>query len=227
MTTSTSCAIGCHTLSVPCPPDVPDEASPLTAAWRHHVAADETLLRSLERRHREKHRRYHTLSHVDAVVAQAIELATTEDVADLGAIVAAALYHDAVYEPQSRSNERASARLARRDLLALGWAESRVDHVSALIEATATHVDPPDHDHAVLFDADLSILGASPERYAAYVDAVRAEYRHVDDATWSAGRRSVLQGFLDRPAIYATATGVDRWDTAARVNLAGELAALS
>ena len=50
---------------------------------------------------------------------------------------------------------------------------------------------------------------------------------YVDGATWSAGRRSVLQGFLDRPAIYATATGVDRWDTAARVNLAGELAALS
>ncbi len=156
-----------------------------------------------------------------------VEISTTEDVGDLPAVVAAALYHDAVYEPASPANERASARLARRDLATLGWAQDRITHVAHMIEATTDHLAPPDPDHAVLFDADLMILGAPPADYASYVDGVRAEYRHVDDDAWRTGRSRVLEAFLTRETIYATATGRARWERAARANLTAELAAFS
>lgn len=188
---------------MPSPIDADNGAppSPLDDAWRRHLSTDPALLARLIARHREKHRRYHTVAHVEAVVGTVIELGAIEDVDDLGAVVAGALDHDAVYEPASPANERASARLARRDLTTLGWGADRITHVTRMIEATKDHRAPPDHDHAVLFDADLSILGAEPADYASYVDAVRAEYRHVDDVAWRMGRRDVLQAFLAREAV--------------------------
>jgi predicted metal-dependent HD superfamily phosphohydrolase len=55
---------------------------------------------------------------------------------------------------------------------------------------------------------------------------VRAEYRHVTDDEWRIGRAAVLEGFLERPAIYSTPTARDRWETRARANLTAELASL-
>lgn len=206
---------------------VTDTAHPrLSELWHLHVADDDELLDRLLVRHREKHRRYHDVSHVAWVVGCVDDLAAVEATLDVDAVVAAAFYHDAVYEPTSAANERASARLARRDLASLGWTPGRASHVAAMIEATKDHRAPPDIDHAVLFDADLSILGAHPDHYRAYVDAVRAEYRHVDDEAWAVGRRQVLEGFLDRTTIYATTTGRDRWEAAARANIERERDAL-
>lgn len=200
--------------------------APMTVAWREHVSSELTLLDRLVARHREKHRRYHGLGHLDAVVATVVELGATDPADDLGAVVAAAFYHDAIYEPESPANERASARLARRDLATLEWAGARTAHVGKMIEATKGHVAPPDADHALMFDADLAILGTTAEQYAAYLDQVRAEYRHLDDDAWRAGRRAFVQALLARHAIYSTQTARDRWEVLARSNLAAEVRSL-
>ena len=166
------------------------------------------------------------------------ELAATEPVDDVGAVVVAAFFHDAVYDPRASDNESASARLADHELAALGWDETRRQRVTTMVEATATHavpnapgVDPGidpgiDLDTAVLLDADLAVLGSEPASYQAYVAGVRSEYAHVSADDWRAGRTQVLQSFLDRPALYATATGRARWEARARANLAAEVASL-
>lgn len=199
----------------------------LLAAWQGHVARESDFLEGVIARYREPHRRYHTVAHLTWVVRHTIDLARSEDVDDLGAVVAAAFYHDSVYAPLSPDNERVSARLARRDLNELGWAVDRADSVAMMIEGTADHADPPDTDTAVLFDADLAVLGSSPAAYDDYVTGVRREYEQVDDARWRQGRRNVLEAFLDRATIYATATAVDRWEHRARANLTAELALLT
>lgn len=202
----------------------------LEVAWQLHVADDRRLLDGLLARHREKHRRYHTAAHVAWVIRHVDELAADQPVDHLDEVVAAAFYHDAVYEPSYPANERASARLARRDLASLGWADDAVDRVGSMIEATEHTTPAPQSvgdDTAVLLDADLAILGADPAAYAAYVNGVRAEYRHVDDDEWAEGRAAVLEGLLHRPTIYRTAAGRDRWEDRARANLTAELAQLS
>jgi predicted metal-dependent HD superfamily phosphohydrolase len=216
----------------------------LRTAWQAHVCGDTELFDRLLARHRERHRRYHGVAHVAWVVRHIDELASDEPVRDHGAVVAAAFYHDAVYEPAHRANERASARLARRDLTAVGtgttpstersgvpsagnWPGLRIEVVAAMIEATADHRDPPDIDTSVLFDADLAVLGADVAGYDAYVTGVRAEYRHVAEPDWQTGRATVLRGFLARPAIYATDAGRERWEARARANLTAELATLT
>lgn len=202
-----------------------DESDPVAhrrADWLRLIGGD-AKLDALVRRHRERHRSYHTLDHVIAVVDHVGELGATEPISDLGSVTAAAWYHDAIYEPRSPANERASARLARRDLTELGWSGPRSDAVATMIEGTAHHRDPADIDAAVLFDADLAILGASSKTYGQYVANVRQEYSHVDDDAWRSGRADVLRAFLERDRIYATASGFDRWELAARRNLNAEL----
>jgi predicted metal-dependent HD superfamily phosphohydrolase len=201
----------------------------LEVAWQRHVTTDRALLDRLLARHREKHRRYHDATHVAWVIRHVDELARTEPIDHLDEVVAAAFYHDAVYEPASPANERASARLARRDLAAVGWHDDPVERVGEMIEATehgaaAQHITG---DIAVLLDADLATLGADPAGYAAYATGVRAEYRHVTDDDWAAGRATVLEDFLHRPTIFRTPTGRDRWEARARANITAELRGLA
>jgi predicted metal-dependent HD superfamily phosphohydrolase len=199
----------------------------LEVAWRRYISDDLQLFDRLMKRHREKHRRYHTAIHVAWVIRHVEELAQVEPVDHHDEVIAAAFYHDAIYEPAYPANERASARLARRDLAGLEWSEERAERVAALVEATQHGTAcAPTGDTAILVDADLAILGADPATYVTYVSEVRSEYRHVDDEAWSEGRAAVLQGFLDRPTIFSTPTGRDRWESNARMNIAGELAGL-
>ena len=195
----------------------------LPVAWQRWVNPDTTRLDGLLARYRERHRRYHTAEHVAWVIQHVEELDREESTADLNAVVAAAFYHDAIYEPRYPANERASARLAERDLNQLGWAEGRIDSIAMMIEATRDHVDPPDIDTSILFDADLATLGSEPAEYEAYAKAVRSEYRHLDDDEWRIGRVHVLRSFLDRETIFATRSGKLRWEEAARMNLEAEL----
>ncbi len=207
-----------------------DAALELEVAWKRHVTARTRLLDPLLARHRERHRHYHTATHVAGVIRHVEELVEREPVEHADEIVAAAFYHDAVYEPTYPANERASARLARRDLATLGWSDDAVERVGRMIEATEHIEATPDDvttDTAVLLDAVLAVLGADPAAYGAYVTGIREEYRHLDDTAWRTGRAELLHRFLERPTIYSTPSGRDRWEQRARANLAAELATLS
>lgn len=198
----------------------------LRSAWAA-LGGDSVTADDLIARHREPHRRYHTVAHVVWVLRAVEDLLETESVTDADAVRVAALFHDAVYDPLSADNERHSAALAARTVTeVLGWPSERAARTSRLVLATMAH-HPADDDQAVLLDADLSILGADAAAYLRYVAAVRAEYAHVDEAAWRAGRSAVLRGFLERERIYTTATMRDRAERQARANLTGELVSLS
>lgn len=171
------------------------------------------------------HRGYHDLAHLDEVLHRVDVLAGEAREPD--AVRLAAWYHDAVYDPTVSDNEERSAELATIGLSGLDVAPALVDEVARLVRLTATHeVTDEDDDGAVLCDADLAVLAAAPARYTAYVDGVRQEYGHLDDATFARGRAAVLHRLLDRPALFRTALGREQWETAARENLSSELAGL-
>ncbi len=202
----------------------------LQTAWTEAVGGGPEAAAALEDvlgRHREPHRRYHGVRHVTWVVRHVGELAGEVALADVGAVVAAAFFHDAVYDPRAADNEEQSARLAERVLAELGWDEGRRRRVGDLVRATAAHdVDGSDDDTAVLLDADLAVLGSDPAAYQAYVTGVRAEYAHVDAAGWRVGRGQVLRDLLARDPLYATAPARRRWSARAAANMTAELATL-
>jgi predicted metal-dependent HD superfamily phosphohydrolase len=91
---------------------------------------------------------------------------------------------------------------------------------------TATHT-PTDAEGAVLSDADLAILAAPQARYDEYAAAVRAEYAHVPDDAFRAGRAAVLRDLAAKEHLFHTAHARGHWEAPARANLASELARLA
>ena len=71
-------------------------------------------------------------------------------------------------------------------------------------------------------DADLAILGASPERYARYAADIRKEYAWVPEPEYRAGRAAVLNRFLALPRIYHAEPLFAEGEERARVNLRAE-----
>ncbi|WP_241777800.1 hypothetical protein [Streptomyces sp. CT34] len=174
----------------------------------------------------EPQRRYHTTDHLAAVLDRIDELA--DHAQDLPAVQLAAWFHDAVYRPDRSENEERSAALAERALPELGIDAPRTAEVARLVRLTVTH-DPADGDRngEVLCDADLAVLAGSPDRYAAYAAAVRAEYGFVPDPDFRAGRAAVLRQLLALPHLFRTPHGRAHWEQPARHNLATELSLLS
>ncbi len=170
----------------------------------------------------EQHRAYHDLAHLSEVLERVDLLAAEADRSD--AVRLAAWFHDAVYDPAADDNEERSAQLAATTLTRLRLAPDLVDEVTRLVRLTATHhVGPGDANGAVLCDADLAVLAADDLRYSSYVEGVRREYGHVDDAAFARGRAQVLSTLLDRPALFRTAHGRAAWEQRARMNVAAEL----
>jgi predicted metal-dependent HD superfamily phosphohydrolase len=169
----------------------------------------------------EPHRRYHDLAHLAAVLGLVEGLDAGAD--DPDAVRLAAWYHDAVYDPTSSDNEEASAERARAGLRGL-VPDDRAEEVVRLVLLTAGHDPAPgDRNGEVLCDADLAVLASPPESYAAYASAVRAEYGHLSDEEFTAGRIAVLERLLALPALYRTAEAGRLWTAAARANLTAEL----
>lgn len=182
----------------------------------------------LVERHGEPGRHHHDFDHASGVVDVVLGLHSAGD--DWAVAVLAGWFHDAVHDPRAARgvNEGTSAVLATEALTGLGATLSALGSVSRLICLTATHRPAPtDRAGAVLCDADLSILGADEDRYDDYVGDVRAEYAHLSDDEWRVGRREVLRSFLDRPTIFHTHAGRDRWESQARTNISDELASLA
>ena len=164
-------------------------------------------------------RGYHDLTHLGEVLERLDELGCTDD-----AVRLAAWFHDAVYDGLGEDEER-SAQWAEREL---GDDPGLAAEVGRLVRLTATHRPAPDDVAGqLLCDADLAILAAGPERYAAYVAGVRTEYAAVPEADFRAGRRAVLTALLAKEHLFDSSAARERWEAAARANLSAEIAALS
>ncbi|MEU8306564.1 metal-dependent phosphohydrolase [Actinomadura sp. NPDC048955] len=200
--------------------DLVDRWAALAGPHTRHIGTE------LDRRYGEPHRRYHTRAHLTAVLDLVDELAGHAEDAD--AVRMAAWFHDAVYDPERADNEERSARLAARMLADTDLPEAAVARVVRLVELTATHApEEGDRDGQVLCDADLAVLGAEPEDYAAYAAAVREEYAFVPDELFRAGRAEVLSGLLALPRLFHTPAARERFEERARANMRTELLLLN
>jgi predicted metal-dependent HD superfamily phosphohydrolase len=165
----------------------------------------------------EEHRRYHNLRHLNECLA---EFDATRSFAKGPAVLEMALwFHDAVYDPKVSDNEERSAEWAARLLEEGGVKKQEIHAVTALILVTKNHLPDKTPDAGLMCDIDLAILGQPPQRFQEYEAAIRAEYAHVPDAAFNAGRAAILQRFLDRPHIYQTEPFRSRYEEAARRNL--------
>lgn len=166
----------------------------------------------------EPQRHYHDQRHLAECLAHwAAWRSQAEHPGELGL---ATWYHDAVYDPQAKDNERRSADWAVRTLRAAGLGDAVAQRVDALVMATCHAAPARSADERLLSDIDLAVLGAPPARFADYDRAIRHEYAWVPEALYREKRREVLQQFLQRPRIYQTPPAFQALEAQARANLA-------
>ena len=210
----------------------------LMRAWDSLLPGHTALGEDLLERYEQPHRKYHTSVHLSEMLTALKTLYEQHHTATPRAVLLAAWFHDAVYEANPGDDEAASADLARTALTPLASTGSltnrEVTAIAHLIELTASHqlADGIEEytsgaltraDAEFFLDADLAILAADSPRYTRYVAGVRAEYAHYAPDAFTRGRAAILQGFLNRTAIYASDTAHLLWDAPARLNLRTEL----
>jgi predicted metal-dependent HD superfamily phosphohydrolase len=170
-------------------------------------------------------RAYHNLNHIEFCLEQ---YESARGLAVQPAIVEAAIwFHDAIYDPRRADNEEQSAAWAASALAEAGVEPTTSQRLADLILATKHDHPPTDDDMALLLDIDLAILGQSPAVFEQYEQAIRQEYRSVDEALFRRRRAAILQGFLDRERIYVTESFYVQYEQQARCNLVRSIERLS
>jgi len=172
---------------------------------------------TLFQQHNEAGRYYHTSVHLmemlrywNAVVAQDLSLSPHSPI-----ICWATLFHDAIYNPKSSTNEEDSAKLFEEfcaDALAF---QQTVDNTKPLakmvslattmIHATKKHeiisndtmTETEINLQKIFLDIDMSVLGKHEEAYLAYAGCIRQEYLFVEKSVYCAKRAEILTGFLE------------------------------
>lgn len=214
--------------------------SALSTSWKHdlarlvpealpeHIAAVGTDLLS---RWDEPQRHYHRVTHLVEMIWALDEL---EDAGEVDADEAllcrvAGWFHDAVYDPTAGAgvNEADSAWLATDTLTGLDVVSDAVQTVEQLIVLTAGHdVGIETAVQRAFHDADLWIFAADADRFDAYCQQIRSEYRHVPEPAYCAARAHVLRAFADREDVYRTEYARLEWAPRAVANLDREMARL-
>ncbi|WP_369745216.1 DUF4031 domain-containing protein [Paenarthrobacter sp. AMU7] len=196
---------------------------PLMERWNSIFPGYEELGLELLERWGEDGRKYHSRTHLLAVL-EALDV-LTEPALPARTVSLAAWFHDAVYEGVAGQDEEESALLAEDRLTAAGLSAVDVAEVARLVRLTSSHSpEPGDHAGALLCDADLSVLGGDEQAYARYLAAVREDYAHVSDADFAKGRAAVVRHLLGLDPLFHGERAKALWLDAARRNLAGELA---
>jgi predicted metal-dependent HD superfamily phosphohydrolase len=181
------------------------------------VSPDETLFHELVGCYSEKHRRYHTLQHLDECFAWLLRIQPVADHPE--EIMLALWFHDAIYDTQRQDNEEKSAEWARSAGQRLGLPSSVAERVYDLVMVTRHSAVPNGTDPKILVDIDLSILGAAAERFDEYEVQVREEYAWVPETLFRQKRKEILKEFLGRPSIFNTDDFFKSHESQARSNL--------
>ncbi|MCB8983946.1 MAG: hypothetical protein H6659_08985 [Ardenticatenaceae bacterium] len=205
----------------------PPDPSPheLTTLLPGDPALAAQIAAGLQDRYAADGRFYHTLTHIYDVLNHIKPF--LDRARQPRALLLAAWFHDAVYDPRRSDNEMQSAAYTTAVLADLGTADAVIKETARLIGLTVTHKTAVgDTDGHILLDADLAILAAAPADYAVYAAAIRREYAHVPTEAYRQGRTAVLAQLLARPQLYYLSAHT-AWETPARLNLRQEMAQLS
>ena len=170
-----------------------------------------------------KSRHYHNLSHLEQMLGLLNNC--KEFIVDWDSVLCALYYHDIIYKVPGSDNEEKSAQLAVERLKSIGVSEKIISKCYDWILATKNHLPSTDNDCNLLLDADMAILGQSPDLYNTYRQNVRKEFSIYPDLLYNPGRKKVLQSFLKMERIYHTPQFA-LFEKQARENIASELSGL-
>lgn len=157
-------------------------------------------------------RYYHNLDHLRSLLVQWEHYKVHLQKPSL--LLWAIFYHDVIYEPERKDNEKVKP-------------EEELEILSMIL-ATEGHQPPVEatSDLHYFLDFDLQILGTDREQYRAYAQKIRNEYSIYPDEVYFPGRKQVLERLLARAYLYQTEAFRERCEEKARENILEEIGRL-
>jgi predicted metal-dependent HD superfamily phosphohydrolase len=145
------------------------------------------LWTEIEKNYSGKKRHYHSLQHLESLLAQLTEV--KGEIQNWATILFTLYYHDIIYNSLKSNNEKKSAELAEKRMKQVSVSNPAIELCKKQIVATKSHTLSPDSDTNYFTDADLSILGQAPETYSLYCKNVRKEYSIYPDLIYNTRRK--------------------------------------
>ena len=168
-----------------------------------------------------KKRHYHTLQHLDNLLAQLTDV--KGEIQNWNTILFTLYYHDIVYNSLKSDNEEKSAELAEKRMKQISVSIDKIELCKNQILATKSHIKSTDSDTNYFTDADLSVLGQNWETYLLYYKNVRKEYSIYPDFVYNPGRKKVLNHFLSMDKIFKTDFFYKKFESQAKQNIQKEI----
>lgn len=169
-------------------------------------------------------RSYHNLAHIADCLAEVPAFDLLQP--GWALVVLALAYHDCIYDVNRPDNEGASAVAARAALLGLGVSAAICERIEALIVATDHRTENRDPLAAVVCDIDLGSMSGPLPVFRIHSAAIRREYAAIADRVFYPARLEIIERFLARPHLYATALYREKREKQARTNLEAHIADL-
>jgi predicted metal-dependent HD superfamily phosphohydrolase len=179
------------------------------------------LWTEIDKNYSSKKRHYHTLQHLDSLLAQLTDVKA--EIQNWNTILFTLYYHDIIYNSLKSDNEEKSAELAEKRMNQILVSNDKIEHCKKQILATKSHIQSTDNDTNYFTDADLSVLGQTWETYSLYYKNVRKEYSIYPDFVYNPGRKKVLNHFLSMDGIFKTDFFHNKFETQAKQNLQKEI----
>ena len=190
------------------------------------LSVAEDLWLQIEMAYTETGRFYHDLSHLEQLFRELQPLSFD----DWPTLLFSLVYHDVVYDVEQHivmnDNEERSAAFAEKHLNSIQYPPDKIQKCKEQILATKKHSLSHDHDTNLFTDADLSILGQDQELYNLYRGNIRQEFGVYPDSIFIAGRRKVLQYFLQMEPLFKTTHFRQLYEKRAKENMSNELVQL-
>ena len=179
------------------------------------------LWREIESRHSEPQRHFYSL---DQLAFRLDLLATTDH--DTAHLRLALYYHHITYDSCCDNNEMNSARLATDQLNSIGVKDKDTAVIYDLIRLTDPLPSPRIPLDELFLDLHRAWMGAAPDQFQKFADALRKEFSWLPDGKYLRQRMNEVIPLLDRKPIFATKEFHDQFEEQARQNLNDEITRL-
>ena len=134
--------------------------------YSNDSAVANKLWNEIELNYSSKNRFYHTLSHLENLLNQLLEVKS--EIKDWNCILFTLFNHDIIYKSTKSDNEEKSADFAVERMIQLSVSKLVIESCKNQILATKSHLSNENFDTNYFLDADLSVLGQGWYSYSDY-----------------------------------------------------------
>ncbi len=174
------------------------------------------IVKEVMNKYQEKHRHYHSLYHINHCLEEFDKLPSDLHI-HRESLELAIWFHDIIYDPMSKGNEKKSADLAEKYLFILQKAYD-IDVVVRHIMTTVHDGNVELEENEYIVDIDLTML-ANPKSIKRNNEAVRKEYIEVPYEIYVTERIKILEGFLKQRHIYYSQYFRDKYEYITQTNI--------